>query len=68
MLFLDRKIGETILVGDEISIVVSDIYEDDFGRPVVSLGIDAPRDIPIFRLEVKERIEKNARLARRERD
>lgn len=53
MLILTRRAEEKIKIGDNI--VVS-VFEVDGN--VVKLGIDAPRDIPIYRMEVLEQIEK----------
>jgi carbon storage regulator len=47
MLVLSRKLGEKILIGDNISITVVDI---DRGK--IRLGIEAPRSIPVFRQEL----------------
>lgn len=47
MLVLSRKLGEKICIGENICITVVDI---DRGK--IRLGIDAPRDIPIFRQEL----------------
>ena len=47
MLVLSRKLGEKICIGDNICITVVDI---DRGK--IRLGIDAPRDVPIFRQEL----------------
>jgi carbon storage regulator len=47
MLVLSRKLGEKIYIGDNICITVVDI---DRGK--IRLGIDAPRDIPIYRQEL----------------
>ena len=47
MLVLSRKIGEKIFIGDNICITVVDI---DRGK--IRLGIEAPRDVPIFRQEL----------------
>jgi carbon storage regulator len=47
MLVLSRKLGEKITIGDNISITVVDI---DRGK--IRLGIEAPRDVPIFRQEL----------------
>jgi carbon storage regulator len=47
MLVLSRKLGEKIHIGDHICITVVDI---DRGK--IRLGIEAPRDIPIFRQEL----------------
>ena len=48
MLILTRKAGETILIGENISITVVEIR----GRQV-RLGIDAPADILVLRGEMK---------------
>ena len=47
MLVLSRKLGEKIYISDNICITVVDI---DRGK--IRLGIEAPRDIPIFRQEL----------------
>ena len=52
MLVLTRKLGETIVIGDDIVIKVVDIH----GKQI-RLGIDAPTQISIFRGEIYERIQ-----------
>jgi carbon storage regulator len=47
MLVLSRKLGEKIYINDNICITIVDI---DRGK--IRLGIEAPRDIPIFRKEL----------------
>ncbi|MCS7271367.1 MAG: carbon storage regulator [Gemmataceae bacterium] len=47
MLVLSRKLGEKIYIGDNICITVVDI---DRGK--IRLGIEAPREIPIYRQEL----------------
>jgi carbon storage regulator len=47
MLVLSRKLGEKIIIGDNITITVVDI---DRGK--IRLGIEAPREVPIFRQEL----------------
>jgi carbon storage regulator len=47
MLVLSRKLGEKICIGENICITVVDI---DRGK--IRLGIEAPRDVPIFRQEL----------------
>ena len=59
MLVLTRKVGERILVGDDIVITVLDSRGDG-----VRIGIDAPRGVKIQREEVVQAvIEANAEAA-----
>jgi carbon storage regulator len=59
MLVLTRRLGESINIGDEIKITIVDID----GKQV-KVGIEAPRDVAIFREEVYERIkQENIRAA-----
>ena len=57
MLVLSRKLKEEILIGKNIRITVLDI---DGGS--VKIGIEAPKDISILRMEVVEKI-KNENIA-----
>lgn len=47
MLVLSRKLGEKIVIGDGITITVVDI---DLGK--IRLGIEAPKEVPIYRQEL----------------
>ena len=47
MLVLSRKLGEKIFIGENICITVVDI---DRGK--IRIGIEAPRDVPIYRQEL----------------
>jgi flagellar assembly factor FliW len=59
MLILTRKIGESILVGDNIRLVVLEIR----GRQI-RLGIEAPPDIVVLREEIAQRLaDENLRAA-----
>ena len=51
MLVLSRKKNEKIIINDDISITVVEIRGDK-----VSLGIEAPREVPVHRGEVYEAI------------
>ena len=52
MLILSRKKDEKIMIGDSIELWVVDIRGD-----TVKLGIKAPREVKVFRLEVAQEIE-----------
>jgi carbon storage regulator len=58
MLVLTRKLGETIRIGDSISIRIVDLD----GRHV-KLGIEAPKDVSINREEIYEKIQRENRAA-----
>jgi carbon storage regulator len=52
MLQLTRRVGEEIVIGGIIKITICEI-----NRGQVRVGIDAPRDIPIHRMEVQRKID-----------
>jgi carbon storage regulator len=59
MLVLGRKIGQKILLGDDIEITILEVRGEH-----VRLGIDAPRDVPVYRKEMLEQIaEENSEAA-----
>lgn len=58
MLALTRKIGETLIINDNIEIYIAGIYKDQ-----VRIGIKAPREVSIYRKEVYEKIQKQNREA-----
>ncbi len=51
MLILSRKIGQRIVIGEEVEIVVVDVRGEQ-----VRLGITAPRSIPVHRKELLEQV------------
>ena len=59
MLVLTRKIGETFVVGDDITVTVVDIV----GGNKVRIGINAPSSVPVFREEVWLQIQEENRAA-----
>jgi carbon storage regulator len=54
MLVLSRKKNESIIINDDITIVVVEIRGDK-----VRLGVEAPKEIPVHRNEVYEAIRRN---------
>ena len=58
MLILTRRSGESIKIGDNITISVVDIRGHQ-----VRLGVDAPRDVVVHREEIYELIQDQNRLA-----
>jgi len=57
MLVLSRKNNESIVIRDDIVVTVVEIRGDK-----VRLGIDAPKEVPVHRREVYEKIKESERL------
>jgi carbon storage regulator len=53
MLVLTRAVGEAVMIGDDIQII---FLGTNMGE--LKIGIVAPREIPIYRLEIFNRIQK----------
>jgi len=58
MLVLSRKTNESIIIGENIEILVVEIKGDQ-----VKLGINAPKDVSLYRGEIYEAIQKENREA-----
>jgi carbon storage regulator len=60
MLVLSRQKDESIMIGDDVEVTIVDVRGDK-----VRLGITAPKEIPVHRMEVYEAIkrEKNEKQA-----
>lgn len=59
MLVLSRKTGESILIGDDIEVVITSVEQNK-----VKVGIKSPPHIPIYREELYRKIrEENLRAA-----
>lgn len=55
MLVLSRKKNESIVINDDITVVVVEIRGDK-----VRLGIEAPKEVPVHRREVYEAIKQHS--------
>jgi len=55
MLILTRRTGETLVIGDSITVTVLETRGSQ-----VRIGIEAPKDVPVHRQEVAERIAREA--------
>lgn len=54
MLILTRRVGGTLIIGDDVAITVLGVKGNQ-----VRLGIKAPRDVGVYREEVYQRIHKD---------
>jgi len=59
MLVLRRKIGQVIQINDDIRIIIQDVQNEH----IVRIGIEAPADIPVHRLEIYNLIQEENRSA-----
>ena len=53
MLILTRRVGETIMIGDSVTVTVLGVKGNQ-----VRVGVNAPKDVAVHREEIYERIKR----------
>lgn len=53
MLILTRRVGETLMVGDDVTVTVLGVKGNQ-----VRIGVNAPKDVAVHREEIYEKIRK----------
>lgn len=54
MLLLTRRVGESIMIGDDVKVTVISV-----NGLQVKIGIDAPKDVPVNREEIHDKLKRS---------
>lgn len=60
MLILSRRLGESIVIGDDIQVTILGVNGNQ-----IRIGIDAPRDVAVHREEIYQRISEQVKPHKR---
>ena len=55
MLILTRRVGETLVIGDDVNVTVLGVKGNQ-----IRIGVDAPREVTVHREEIYQRIKQEA--------
>jgi len=58
MLVLSRRVGESVVIGDDVTVSILEVRGD-----VVRVGISAPRSVAVHRAELLEQLEQTNKQA-----
>ncbi len=61
MLILTRRVGETLMIGDEVTVTVLGVKGSQ-----VRIGVNAPKEVAVHREEIYERIKREQEGAQQE--
>lgn len=60
MLILTRRVGETVMIGNDVTFTVLGVKGNQ-----VRVGVNAPKEVPVHREEIYERIRRETEAVKR---